>query len=82
MPTTGRRRGCERVERARAPMRRAAASIVMAPLALTGEVVGRAAPDPPDLKEVSAERKPGELFWVIKNGIKMTGMPSFRRRRG
>jgi hypothetical protein len=20
---------------------------------------------------------PGELFWVIKNGIKMTGMPSF-----
>jgi len=34
-------------------------------------------PDPPDLKEVSDERKPGELFWVIKNGIKMTGMPSF-----
>jgi mono/diheme cytochrome c family protein len=34
-------------------------------------------PDPPDLKEVSAERKPGELFWVIKNGIKMTGMPGF-----
>jgi mono/diheme cytochrome c family protein len=34
-------------------------------------------PDPADLKEVSAERKPGELFWVIKNGIKMTGMPSF-----
>src|SRR5215475_5599799 len=34
-------------------------------------------PDPADLKEVSGERKPGELFWVIKNGIKMTGMPSF-----
>jgi mono/diheme cytochrome c family protein len=34
-------------------------------------------PDPPDLKEVSGERKPGELFWVIKNGIRMTGMPSF-----
>jgi mono/diheme cytochrome c family protein len=34
-------------------------------------------PDPPDLKEVSGERTPGELFWVIKNGIKMTGMPSF-----
>jgi len=41
------------VEAARAPMRRAAASIVMAPLALTGEVVGRLRPDPPDLKEVS-----------------------------
>jgi mono/diheme cytochrome c family protein len=34
-------------------------------------------PDPADLKEVSGERKPGELFWVIKNGIKMTGMPAW-----
>ena len=34
-------------------------------------------PDPPDLKEVAPERSPEELFWVIKNGINMTGMPSF-----
>lgn len=34
-------------------------------------------PDPPDLKEVVGERTPAELFWVIKNGINMTGMPSF-----
>jgi len=34
-------------------------------------------PDPPDLKKVGEERQPNELFWVIKNGIKMTGMPSF-----
>jgi mono/diheme cytochrome c family protein len=34
-------------------------------------------PDPPDLKEVAHEQEPAELFWVIKNGIKMTGMPSF-----
>ena len=34
-------------------------------------------PDPPDLKEVAHEREPGQLFWVIKNGVKMTGMPSF-----
>jgi mono/diheme cytochrome c family protein len=34
-------------------------------------------PDPPDLKEVVAHREPGQLFWVVKNGIKMTGMPSF-----
>ncbi len=34
-------------------------------------------PDPPDLKEVVGERTPSELFWVIKNGINMTGMPSF-----
>src|SRR6478609_7464523 len=34
-------------------------------------------PDPPDLKEVAAELTPPEVFWVIKNGINMTGMPSF-----
>jgi mono/diheme cytochrome c family protein len=34
-------------------------------------------PSPADLKETVGERQPKELFWVIKNGIKMTGMPSF-----
>jgi mono/diheme cytochrome c family protein len=34
-------------------------------------------PDPPDLKKVANERTPEQLFWVIKNGINMTGMPSF-----
>src|SRR5262249_4005630 len=34
-------------------------------------------PHPPDLKEVANERTPQQLFWVIKNGINMTGMPSF-----
>ena len=34
-------------------------------------------PDPPDLKDVVADLQPRELFWVVKNGIKMTGMPSF-----
>src|ERR1700730_9869985 len=34
-------------------------------------------PDPPDLKELANERAPQQLFWVIKNGINMTGMPSF-----
>jgi mono/diheme cytochrome c family protein len=34
-------------------------------------------PDPPDLKEVAGELTPQEVFWVIKNGINMTGMPSF-----
>jgi mono/diheme cytochrome c family protein len=33
-------------------------------------------PDPPDLKEV-ADEEPRMIFWVIKNGINMTGMPSF-----
>jgi mono/diheme cytochrome c family protein len=34
-------------------------------------------PDPPDLKEVVDHRTPAQLFWVIRNGINMTGMPSF-----
>ncbi|HZS81771.1 MAG TPA: cytochrome c [Stellaceae bacterium] len=34
-------------------------------------------PDPPDLKKVVGQLQPRELFWVIKNGINMTGMPSF-----
>ena len=34
-------------------------------------------PGPPDLKDVVDDLLPQELFWVIKNGIKMTGMPSF-----
>jgi mono/diheme cytochrome c family protein len=34
-------------------------------------------PDPPDLKDVVGELSPSELFWVVKNGINMTGMPSF-----
>lgn len=34
-------------------------------------------PDPPDLKDVVNDLSPAQLFWVIKNGINMTGMPSF-----
>jgi mono/diheme cytochrome c family protein len=36
-------------------------------------------PGPPDLKKVANERAPAELFWVVKNGIRMTGMPSFSK---
>jgi mono/diheme cytochrome c family protein len=35
-------------------------------------------PDPPDLKEVKDD-EPRAIFWVIKNGINMTGMPSFAK---
>jgi mono/diheme cytochrome c family protein len=34
-------------------------------------------PSPPDLKEVVGGLEPREIFWVVKNGIRMTGMPSF-----
>lgn len=34
-------------------------------------------PGPADLKEIAGARAPREIFWVIKNGIRMTGMPGF-----
>jgi len=34
-------------------------------------------PDPPDLKDIAKDRDPEHLFWVVKNGINMTGMPGF-----
>jgi mono/diheme cytochrome c family protein len=33
-------------------------------------------PQPPSLSEASKRYTAGELFWVLKNGIKMSGMPS------
>ncbi len=34
-------------------------------------------PGPPDLAEAGPQLEPAQLFWAIKNGINMTGMPSF-----
>jgi hypothetical protein len=36
-------------------------------------------PDPPDLKEEEDVRAltPAQIFWVVRNGINMTGMPGF-----
>ena len=36
-------------------------------------------PDPPDLKKVVDQRSPAQLFWIVKNGINMTGMPKALR---
>ena len=35
-------------------------------------------PAPPYLLDATQRFKPRELFWIAKNGIKMTGMPSWR----
>ena len=37
-------------------------------------------PEPPELHKTANEWGPNELFWIIKNGIKMSGMPSFSDR--
>ena len=34
-------------------------------------------PLPPDLAVSVKQYTPGELFWILKHGIKMTGMPSW-----
>ncbi|HBL43953.1 c-type cytochrome [Gimesia sp.] len=34
-------------------------------------------PQPPDLQKIVPQREPQELFYVVKHGIKMTGMPAW-----
>lgn len=34
-------------------------------------------PPPPDLGESVRELSPAELFWIVKNGVRMTGMPAW-----
>jgi mono/diheme cytochrome c family protein len=34
-------------------------------------------PQPPNLTEPAARRSPAEQFWIIKHGLKMTGMPAW-----
>jgi mono/diheme cytochrome c family protein len=38
---------------------------------------GDMSPPPPDLGEAARARPPAELFWIIKHGIRMTGMPAW-----
>lgn len=48
-----------------------------APGVKPGEAHAGLNPEPPALAKHAEEMSPGELFWVIKNGIKMTGMPAW-----
>jgi mono/diheme cytochrome c family protein len=34
-------------------------------------------PPPPDLGQAAEVYNPAELFWIVKHGIKMTGMPAW-----
>jgi mono/diheme cytochrome c family protein len=40
-------------------------------------VVNRMLPDPPPLAGAAHEWTANELFWIVKNGIKYTGMPAW-----
>jgi mono/diheme cytochrome c family protein len=38
-------------------------------------------PKPPDLRQAETQnRTDGELFWIIENGVRFTGMPAFSSR--
>ncbi len=34
-------------------------------------------PAPPELSQLLSRRTPTQAFWVLKNGVRMTGMPAF-----
>lgn len=36
-------------------------------------------PHPPDLSKAAGDLSVSEVFWIEKNGLKMTGMPSFAK---
>ena len=42
-----------------------------------GDIAKGLYPPPPDLSVTAKLYSEGELFWIIKHGIKMTGMPSW-----
>jgi mono/diheme cytochrome c family protein len=42
-----------------------------------GDIARGLNPQPPDLTHTSDHYTPSDLFWIIKHGIKMTGMPSW-----
>jgi len=43
-----------------------------------GDIARGLYPQPPDLANAATLYSPAELFWIVKNSIKMTGMPSWR----
>ena len=49
-----------------------------APAVAREQWVGGLEPQPPYLIDATSHWTPQQLFWIAKNGIKMTGMPSWR----
>jgi cytochrome c553 len=48
-----------------------------APGTRVSPVAARMLPPPPDLKDKVGAWKDGELFWIVKHGLKYAGMPAF-----
>ena len=39
-------------------------------------------PEPPHLTEAASEWSAAEIYWIVENGIKMSGMPAFGAHHG
>jgi hypothetical protein len=48
-----------------------------APGVTKGDIAAGLNSQPPDLKHASTRYTPSELFWILRHGIKMTGMPAW-----
>jgi cytochrome c553 len=48
-----------------------------APGRASSPIVHAMLPEPPDLGEAVPTWQPGELFWIVKHGLKYTGMPAW-----
>ena len=48
-----------------------------APGVSKGEISEGLNPNPPDLTHSPEHYTPSELFWIVKHGIRMTGMPAW-----
>jgi mono/diheme cytochrome c family protein len=46
-----------------------------------GDIAWGLYPEPPDLTKTVPLYSPAELFWIVKHGIKMTGMPAWNDHR-
>jgi mono/diheme cytochrome c family protein len=46
-----------------------------------GDIARGLHPQPPDLTKTVPLYSPAELFWIVKHGIKMTGMPAWNDHR-
>jgi mono/diheme cytochrome c family protein len=46
-----------------------------------GDIAEGLYPQPPNLAEAAKRYSQGELFWILKHGIKMSGMPAWANHR-
>ncbi len=70
-------KGAQQVEEGFRSFREMCASCHTPPGTPVSPVAKGLNPEPPDLARRAEQMSSAELFWVIKNGIRMTGMPAW-----